>query len=211
MQRPTADVTGIVLAGGRSTRMGREKSTLILGGRTLLQRAVDALVAARVSEIVVVGAPGRTLPTIDAPVPVRRTDDAVEGEGPLQGILAGLEVARSPVSVVVGCDMPFLAPGLLALLARRATQGANLVVPLHDGRPQGLCSAWRRDAIEVIRAHLAAGDRAVMSVEHDLEALLLPPDAYAEHDSEGRSFVNLNTSEELDRASLETDRARDEG
>jgi molybdopterin-guanine dinucleotide biosynthesis protein A len=194
------DVTGIVLAGGRSSRMGQDKAALVLAGRTLLQRAVDALVAAGASEIVLVGAPGRPLTDVDAPVPVRLTRDAVEGDGPLRGILAGLEAARAEVAIVVGCDMPYLQPALLALLARHARAGARLVVPLHDGRPEGLCSAWRRDAVEAVRAHLAAGDRAVMSVATDLEAVRLPPEAYAGADADGRSFVNVNTPDELARA-----------
>ncbi len=193
------DVTGIVLAGGRSSRMGSDKATLVVEGRTLLQRAVDALEAAGVREVVLVGAPGRALPEVTTTLPLRHTTDPVEGEGPLQGILAGLEAASCEVALVVGCDMPYLEPALLTLLADRALDGARLVVPLHDGRPEGLCSAWRRDAIEVVRAHLAAGDRAVMSVAGDLHALRLTPEEYAAADPTSRSFVNVNTPEELAR------------
>lgn len=191
------DVSGIVLAGGRSSRMGSDKAALLFEGRTLLQRAVDALDAAGVSEIVLVGAPGRALPAVSAVVPIRHTTDPVEGEGPLQGILAGLEVAHYEVAVVVGCDMPRLEPALLTLLAQHALDGARMVVPLHNGRPEGLCCAWRTDAVEVVRAHLAAGDRAVMSVAADLRALRLAPENYAEADPSGRSFVNVNTPDEL--------------
>lgn len=190
-------VTGIVLAGGRSRRMGRDKAALVLDGRTLLQRAADALVAAGARELVLVGAPGRPLPSVEVPVPVLITHDPVEGQGPLQGILAGLESTPSPVALVVGCDMPYLEPGLLALLANRALDGRRLVVPLHNGRPEGLCSAWRSDAVAVVRAHLEAGDRAVMSVAEDLDALRLPPEAYAAVDPTGRSFANVNTPEDL--------------
>lgn len=198
-------VTGIVLAGGRSSRMGSDKAALLLEGRTLLQLAADALVASGVRELVLVGAPGRPLPGIEVPVPVLVTQDPVEGEGPLQGILAGLECAPSPVALVVGCDMPYLEPRLLALLASQALEGRRLVVPLHHGRPEGLCSAWRTDAIEVVRAHLEAGDRAVMSVAADLDALRLPPEAYAACDPTGRSFANLNTPDDLTSASVAAD------
>lgn len=194
----TGAFTGIVLAGGRSRRMGQDKAALVLEGRTLLQHAVEALVAAGAAEVVLVGAPGRALPSAAAPVPLSRTYDPIEGEGPLQGILAGLEAASAMVCVVVGCDMPYLEPALLALLAEHGARGARLVVPMHEGRPESLCTAWRRDAIDVIRAHLKAGDRAVMSVAADLQALQLPPDAYAGADPDGRSFLNVNTPSELD-------------
>lgn len=190
---------GIVLAGGRSSRMGDDKAALVLDGRTLLQRTVDVL-SSVADEIVIVGAPGRALPPVTTARPCRRADDAVEGEGPLAGIAAGLEAVRAPVAVVVACDMPWIEPALLRLLFDEAERGARLAVPLADGRPQPLCSAWRSDALAVVQAHLRAGDRAVMSVAEDLEAVRLPPETYAGADPAGRSFANLNTREDLDAA-----------
>lgn len=188
----------IVLAGGRSSRMGTEKAALVLDGRTLLQRAVDA-VAPVVDEVVLVGAPGRPLPPVEVAIPLRRVDDPIEGEGPLAGIEAGLAAIETPVTLVVGCDMPWLQTALLELLLVHAEAGARLVVPMSGGRPEGLCSAWRRDALPVVRAHLEAGDRRVMAVAADLDATRLAPDEYAAADPDGRSFRNLNTPDDLAR------------
>jgi molybdopterin-guanine dinucleotide biosynthesis protein A len=193
------EFTGIVLAGGSSTRRGRDKAALVLGGRTLLQRAVDALAAAGACELVLVAAPGRPLPRVATRVPVHDASDALPGEGPLRGLEAGLQAASASVAVVVGCDMPFLEPSLLALLARHAEEGTRLVVPVHDGRPQMLCSAWRTDALEVVRAHLEAGERSLQALLAPLDALQLPAEAYAGADPGGRSFVNVNTPADLDR------------
>ncbi len=196
-------VRGIVLVGGRSRRMGRDKATLEVDGRTMVQRAVDALVAAGVSEIVLVGPPSGDLPPVAAAVPVEQHRDEVEGEGPLRGILAGLaglaglQGAPSAVAVVVGCDMPYLQPPLLALLARRAVEASRPVLPRHRGQPEGLCSAWPAVAAEGIRARLAAGDRAVVTVAEALDAVYLDPDDYAEADPTGRSFINVNTPDDL--------------
>ena len=60
------------------------------------------------------------------------------------GLAAGLEAATAPVALVVGCDLPFLRPLLLRLLAERALAGARLVVPVHEGERQLLCAAWSR-------------------------------------------------------------------
>jgi molybdopterin-guanine dinucleotide biosynthesis protein A len=177
--------------------MGQDKAALVLEGRSLLQRACDAL-AELADELVVVGAPGRALPELAVALPLRRVDDAVEGEGPLFGIAAALEAAKGDVAIVVGCDMPYLEPALLHLLAARALEGARLVVPMHDGRPESLCAAWRTDGLPVVLAHLGAGDRAVMSVAADLEATRLAPEVYREADPEGRSFINVNTPAELE-------------
>ncbi|MEZ4502039.1 MAG: molybdenum cofactor guanylyltransferase [Dehalococcoidia bacterium] len=198
-ESPRPRRAAIVLAGGRSSRMGIDKAALVVEGRTLLQRAIDA-VSQVVEEVVVVGAPGGALPEVEASIPLRRVDDTVEGEGPLAGISAGLAAIEAPVTLVVGCDMPWLQPALLELLLARVEAGARLVVPLSDGRPEGLCSAWRVDALPVVRAHFEAGDRRVMSVAGDLEAVRLKPGDYAEADPDGRSFRNLNTPDEFARA-----------
>ena len=189
-------LAGVVLAGGRSSRMGVDKASLVIDGRTMLQRTVDALEGV-VDEIVVVLAPGQAQDEVQSSHPVRFVEDPVEGEGPLVGIAAGLGAAQAPVALVVGCDMPYLRPALLRLIAERASAGSRLVVPLHAGRPEPLCSAWRTNAVTVIHAHIEAGDRAIMAVASDLDAQRVPPEDYAAADPDGRSFINLNTPEEF--------------
>ena len=195
----TDSLAGIVLVGGGSARMGNDKCSIELGGRTLVQRVVDALDAVA-DEIVVVSAQGREPPPVQAARPPRHTVDAVRDGGPLVAILAGIEATSAPVSVVVACDLPFVRPELLRLLAERARAGARFVVPVHEERPQLLCSAWRREALPVLRARIEAGDRAVHAMLDTLDAELLPPSVWREADPDGRSFVNLNTPEDLVRA-----------
>ena len=91
-------------------------------------------------------------PTTSAPVPTFTARDTVPDEGPLRGILTGLETATQVVAVVLGCDMPLVAPGLLARLAEHASAGASVVAPVYRGRVQGLCSAWRVETAAPLRA-----------------------------------------------------------
>ena len=189
-------VTGIILAGGRSSRMGRDKASLDLAGRTLLQRTVTALAGA-VDEIVIVHAPGQALPVVDAPCPVRLASDPIEGEGPLLGMATGLEAAGAPIVIVVGVDMPFLQPALLRLLAARVADGARWLLPIAAQRPQPLCSAFARDALPVLRAHIAAGDRAPMTVAADLGMTRLEEDAWSIADPDGLSFIDVDTPEDF--------------
>lgn len=191
-----SEVTGIVLAGGRSSRMGRDKASLVLGGVTLLQRTVSAL-SAVVDEVVLVRAPGAALPPVEAPCPVRYAEDPVEGEGPLVGMAAGLEAARAPIAIVVGVDMPFLQPALLRLLADRVAAGARWVLPIAERRPQPLCSAFARDALPVLRAHIQAGDRAPMTIAADLGMVRLDEDEWRAADAEGVSFLDVDTPEDF--------------
>ena len=176
--------------------MGRDKCALEVGGRTLIQRVVDALDEVA-GEIVVVHAPGRPPPELRSRTPLRLVPDPFEDAGPLVAIVAGLEAASAPVALTVGCDAPQLQPALLRLLGEWADAGSPLVAPLHEGVPQWLCAAWRRDALPVLRERIAAGDRAVHAAAGALDAALLPPEAYAHLDPQGRSFLNVNTPEQL--------------
>lgn len=198
MSRPI-EVTGIVLAGGRSTRMGVDKASMLLDGVTLLQRTVTAL-SEVAAEIVAVRAPGQSLPAVESACPFSVIEDAVEGEGPLIGIAAGLREARHDVALVVACDMPFLQPPLLRLLAERAAAGRRFVVPMYDRRPQPLCSAFRREALPVLEARIEAGERRIMAVADGLDADRVPPEQWAAADAGGRSFENVNTPEEFEAA-----------
>ncbi len=199
------DVSGIVLAGGRSSRMGQDKASLVLDGASLLERTVSAL-GEVADEVVVVRAPGQALPLVQPSGSLVVVQDAEEGQGPLYGMGTGLEAASAPIAIVVGVDHPFLQPSLLRLLADRVREGARWVLPIAGGRPQPLCSAFARDALEVIRAHLAAGDRAPMAVAADLGMVRLPEDEWRHADPEGRSFIDVDTPEDFEAAQYERPR-----
>ncbi len=197
-----ASISGVVLAGGRSSRMGQDKASLVFDvedGRTLLQRVVDAL-GEVADEIVIVGAPGQALPPVTSAHPVALVADAVEGEGPLFGMATGLAAASAPVVLVVGVDHPFLQPALLRLLVQRVREGHRWVLPIAERRPQPLCSAFNRDALDVLRAHLEAGDRAPMAVAAALGMVRLPPETWEAADPGGLSFVDVDTPEEFEAA-----------
>src|SRR3954468_23870491 len=105
-----ADAAGIVLAGGRSSRMGSPKAALEWHGSTLLRRVCGIVGRAVDGPVVVVRAPGQELPALPAAVEI--VDDAREGRGPLQGLAAGLAAVRdrSPVAYVSSTDVPLLHP-----------------------------------------------------------------------------------------------------
>jgi len=198
-ERALNEVTAIVLAGGRSTRMGRDKASLVLGGRALLQRAVDACGEAA-SAVVVVTAPGRELSGVTSALPLTFVTDAEEGAGPLAGIVAGLSAIQTPVALVVACDMPFIAPELLRFLASSIGDGVSAAVPVLDGQAQPLCSAVRADALEALQAAFAGGTRAASAVGDLPGARLIQAAEWRVVDPTGTSFVGVNTPEEWARA-----------
>lgn len=192
------NVAAVVLAGGRSRRMGRDKAAVVLGGRTLLQRTVDAA-AAVAGTVVVVGAPGRRLPPIETARPLTAVTDAVEGQGPLAGIIEGLEAVEAPVALVLGCDQPFVRPALLELLVETVRDHVA-TLPLLGDQAQPLCSAVQREALPLLRQRYEAGARAAMVLAELPGAVLLPDASWRNADPDARSFIGVNTPEQLRRA-----------
>ncbi|HEX6020818.1 MAG TPA: molybdenum cofactor guanylyltransferase [Solirubrobacter sp.] len=131
---------GIVLAGGRSSRMGAPKAWLDWHGSTLLRRTCGLVARGTGGPVVVVRAPGQPLP--DLPPQVRVVEDAREGRGPLQGLLAGLNAVDSELAFVASTDMPFLHPRFVAAVCA-SIDDADAAVPYLDGARQPLAAAYR--------------------------------------------------------------------
>src|SRR5215207_7266096 len=146
---------GIVLAGGRSSRMGTPKAWLDWHGSTLLRRACGIVARGTGGPVVVVRAPGQELPAL--PAGVRVVEDARDGRGPLQGILAGLQAVDADVAFVASVDLPLLHPQFVAAVCRGA-DGADVAVPHVGGYRQPLAAAYR-PALAPLVAELVEADR----------------------------------------------------
>jgi len=149
---------GIVLAGGRSSRMGTPKADLEWHGSTLLRRT--AAILARVTEgpVVVVRAPGQDLPAL--PPGTEVVDDPREGLGPVQGLATGLAAlrGRAEIAFVSSTDMPFLHPAFVRRVLRAAQEGADVALPVAHGYPQPLAAAYRT-ALAAVAERLVAEQR----------------------------------------------------
>jgi molybdenum cofactor guanylyltransferase len=176
----------VILAGGLSRRMGRDKAGLPAGDGTLIQHLARRL-APVVDETIVAGGSGHhDLPGLTT------VDDRYPGLGPLAGIHAGLLVARSPFVWVVGCDLPDVDPGLGALLYGLAGD-VDAVVPRIDSEPQSVCAVYDRALAPRIERLLAAGERRVKMLLAASKVRYVTPDELRAVDPELRSFRNINT------------------
>ncbi|MEX2446647.1 MAG: molybdenum cofactor guanylyltransferase [Dehalococcoidia bacterium] len=194
-------VSAVVLAGGRSQRMGRDKATVPLAGRSLLQWTIEAVADVRgLVEVVLVLAPRQETPRVTCAVPLRIVRDTTGAEGPLVALIAGVEAASAPVALVLGCDTPFVRPALLHLLVEEA-RSHSAVIPIVEGRVQPLCSAVRRDALPALAAAVTSGARAASAVADIPGTRLLDEEAWRATDPRGLSFIGVNTPEELAEAS----------
>jgi molybdopterin-guanine dinucleotide biosynthesis protein A len=153
----------VILAGGESRRMGRDKLSLEVGGVPLIRRVHDAI-SARCEDVILVG--GNTAPLEG----VRLVPDERAGrQGPLAGMEAGLAAARNRQVFVAAGDLPFLPPDLVgALLGWLEERGASAVVPRHGDRTHPLCAAYDRGVLPRVRSAL---DRRIRSVREFLGML----------------------------------------
>jgi molybdopterin-guanine dinucleotide biosynthesis protein A len=188
-------VTAAILTGGRARRLGgRDKSALILGTTTVLQRQITALRAVTGSIMLVTGA-GRG----DAASGLTVVRDVVPAAGPLGGIYTAIRASGDDLTLVVACDLPFLDASFLARLVAEAA-GVDVAVPRTADGIHPLCAVYAASAAEPIRRRLARGDRAVIEALADLRVREMQPDQIAPYDPDGRLLLNINTPDDYARA-----------
>jgi molybdopterin-guanine dinucleotide biosynthesis protein A len=193
-----AETAGIVLAGGRSSRMGSPKAALEWHGSTLLRRIVGIVARAVDGPVVVVRAPRQALPKLPAGVEV--VEDAREGRGPLQGLAAGLHAVRdrAPVAYASSTDVPLLHPRFIRQVLAALDDDVDVVLPHVGGFPHPLAAAYRTALADAVE-RLIAEDRlrpaflfeACRVRRLDAAALLADP-ALAALDPDLDSVLNLN-------------------
>jgi molybdopterin-guanine dinucleotide biosynthesis protein A len=192
-------VSGVILAGGLSSRLGRDKASELLLGRSLVQRVIDRL-AGLVDELVLVTAAGQELPAVEAAAPARSVEDAYERVGPLGGLYAGLSAMRGATAVTVACDMPLLQPRLLAEMLCLAP-GHDAVVPLNkDGLPEPLCAVYTAACLPAVKQCIDGGAYKMTGFLNSVDVLYVQPETWRRYDADGLSFLNVNLEADLRRA-----------
>ena len=184
------DCTAIILAGGDSQRMGSDKANLLLGGQTLLQRVIATM--RQVFPHVIVSV--RQLRSgLDLP----QVCDEQSGGGPLAGLAAGLGHIATPWAFVVACDMPFVEPAMVKLLAGYRSQ-CQAVVPVVQGHPQPLAAFYAGSCLGTLRAHLAGGGKnSLRAVLEQLQVSYVDESELLKADPALRSFFDLDTPQDV--------------
>lgn len=182
-------MTAIVLAGGRSSRMRADKTSLAMGIRTLLEHVVGQLEPV-FDEVLVSVSPGQKVEIRNVPLSggpgFKVVEDEVPDLGPLGGILAGLRASTNDACAVVACDIPDIDIPLLRSLARAAGD-AEISVPVDPtGRYEPLFAVYKRSVIPPIEALLRSGERSVLPLFAQCRTAVVRLE-------DGRRLRNLNT------------------
>jgi molybdopterin-guanine dinucleotide biosynthesis protein A len=181
-----------LLAGGRSTRMGRDKATLAVEGRTFLDRVADAVRPLACSVSVV----GR----VEATSGLTGVPDGRPGFGPLAGIETALAHATTPAAIVVACDLPLISTALVELLVARSREapGAIVVTEDADGRLAPLCGVYPKAALEEAGRLLDAGERRPRALVDRFPSRVVAFADYAHLPGARRLLRNVNTPEDYE-------------
>jgi molybdopterin-guanine dinucleotide biosynthesis protein A len=192
-----SDVVGVVLAGGRSRRMGRDKALLPLLGEPLVARAVRRLRAA-IPEVVVIG-PRELAPALPG---IRLLPDQEAGLGPLGGLATAFSALGARRVVLVACDMPFVVPELIGEMVAVAEREAwAQAVALRTARGlEPLHALYDAACVPVIEEQLARGERSLHELLDRVAVCEVGAEVVAALDPLGRSALNVNTPAEWGRA-----------
>lgn len=206
--RARVRVAGYVLAGGASSRFGRDKALVELGGKPMLLRMVELL--SGVAERVAVVAPSGRYREFDLPI----VADRWPGAGPLGGIATALQHAGATPNapewnLIVGCDLPYVTRDWLAYLADRTANSTVLaIIPQTAQGDEPLCACYRTEAGLRIAAALERGERKVMRAMEELDREMLDEPHWKRFDSAGRLFRNMNTPADYEAIRAQWEKAK---
>lgn len=188
------DLTAFILAGGHSRRMGRDKAFLELGGRSLLDRAIE--LANAVAPVVRIVAPQEKFLTI-----ARTIEDVFPDCGPLGGIHAALACTATQLNLVLAVDSPFVEMNFLNYLIAQASQVSALVTVPEAGKGlQPLCAVYRRDFRELAERALKKKKNKIDALFADVETRIITEPEITRMGFSPKMFQNLNTPEEFAKA-----------
>jgi molybdopterin-guanine dinucleotide biosynthesis protein A len=187
-------VTGIILAGGQSRRMGRDKAFLPFGKGLLIERVIEIIQQVTNDVILITNTPDQYqrfgLPMFT---------DVIPDAGSLGGIYTGLVSAKTPYGLCVACDMPFVKPDFLRLLCDTAAQ-ADVVIPRNAEDFQPLCAVYSQACQAPIRQKIAAGRLKITGFFDQVRVHVIDGELLAHYDPPDVMFFNANTPEEYEQA-----------
>ena len=195
MDLPLSDVTPVVLAGGRSTRFGRDKGGAEWRGRRLIDHVLDRVAGCGAAPVVVLRAEQDSEIRPDVTVV---HDDPARPEGPLRGVIRGLAACRTDWAWIVACDQPLVSADLLVALRRAAGPGDLALVPEWEGRLQPLTGLFAVAAGPRLAACAAAGQRSLIGGLKTIGFRVFDQDACRGVDPRGAGFLNVNRPKHLD-------------
>ena len=188
----------IILAGGRSTRLGYDKIEEKVGGFSLLERAISQI-EPLADEIILVAGQERNLSQPENHQKIRKVPDIFPGKGSLGGIYTGLTASNSFYNLVIAADMPFLNQALLRYIFE-VSNGFDFVLPRIESFFEPLHAVYSKNCIEPAGSILKQGRKVIVELFNYVKVRYVGVEEIDRFDPKHQSFFNINTKEDLEQA-----------
>lgn len=195
-RKGVVEMAAIVLSGGSNGRMLRNKASLRIGQKTIIERETEVL-ATLFSTIIVVTSTPETHKHLEA----RLVADLVPGKGPLGGIYSGLVASKNEYNFVVGCDLPFLNAGLISYMVD-VKNGHDIVVPKLNGFLEPLHAVYSKNCLIPVKRQLDRNELRIQSFFAEVKVRYVRESEIKKYDPDRISFLNVNTEDDLRKARL---------
>ena len=189
------EISGIILAGGKGLRLGRDKALETINGRDLLHRVVSRLSFLE-SDIVIVATEKQRLSWFGDYPGVKIVTDIYPDKGPLGGIYTGLVTSDTRYNLVVACDMPFLSQPLLGYMVQLSAN-FDLVIPRWNGLVEPLHAVYSKDSLAAMESTLKQGILSVTKLLSLVRVRYVEAEEIERFDPKHLSFFNVNTEADL--------------
>jgi molybdopterin-guanine dinucleotide biosynthesis protein A len=188
------DIGYIILAGGKSKRLGRNKINEVIGGITLLNRVINVLSAFN-GEIILVTAKDSSMPDTFTYTKISKVQDLYPGKGMIGGIITGLAASKNFYNLVVAADMPFLNPALIHYMISNA-KGNDLVAYKNQNDLEPLHAIYTKNCLPILE-EIMLEDRRIFELLGQVKVRYLSSAEINQYDPKKISFFNVNTESDL--------------
>ena len=192
------NINCIVLAGGKSTRLGHDKVLEKIGDKSLLEQVISRIDPIS-KEIIIVTAKERTFAELAGRPNIKLVTDIIPGQGSLGGIYTGLIKSDSLYNIVLAADMPFVNTDLLKYMVG-VSEGFDLILPRVEGLFEPLHAIYSKNCIQPIEKIFQQGSKVIIELFKYVKVRYIEMEEVDKYDPRHLSFYNINTKEELERA-----------
>ena len=190
-----SNITAAILAGGKSSRMGSDKSFAVLNNKSIFQYVLNCIRELGIPTILITNSPDKY-----ATYALPMYQDSVPDQGALGGLYTAIQKSETDFTLCVACDMPFLNVNLLKYLLQLCTPDWDVVVPRIGERPEAIHAVYRKTCLEAIKAQLAAGKLKASGFFNQVRVCYVDEEVIRQFDPDLRSFMNVNTPDDLETA-----------
>ena len=190
-------VTGIILAGGKSSRLGRDKAWEDVGGQRIIDRVIGALQSS-CDEVLIIGDRPERQNELSLPKCIQYRSDELKGRGSIGGLYTGLKASDTLWSLVVACDMPFISRELIRfMLSMISKNRCDAIVPIINGRYQPTHALYNSTCIPFIEKNISSGNFRMDSYFDEIYLEEISEDVINSIKGAELSFFNVNTEDDL--------------